>query len=78
MDKIKRYRPTQVQSFEDFFNTVTDLGLCQYCDSYNECEEAMGKDNMEAISGNGCRGFDASIDALKKHFLLDKCATIGT
>ena len=78
MDKIKRYRPTQIQSFEDFFNIVTDLGLCQYCDSYDECMEVMGKDNIETISGQGCGAFDASVDSLKKYFLLDKCATVGT
>ena len=71
--KIKRFREVQSTSFEDFFNKVTDSGLCEYCDSYTECVEYMGAENVESMSGNGCSAFDASVDSLKKHFLLDKC-----
>jgi len=78
MEKIKRYRDTQTISFEDFFNMVTDNGICEYCDSYNYCLEAMGEESIEAVSGNGCGGFDTSIENIKKAYLLQKCATIGT
>lgn len=76
--KIKRFRETQETTFEDFFNKVTDEGICRYCESYQDCMEAMGADNIEAISGNGCGGFDASVDDLKKAFLLEKCVLVGT
>lgn len=78
MDKINRYRETQKQTFDEFFNTVTDLGICQYCDSYQECAEVMGADNIEAISGNGCSAFDTSVDKIKKLYLTKMCLTIGT
>lgn len=78
MEKIKQYRTVQKVSFEDFFNIVTDTGICKYCDSFAECMEAMGEDNMEAISGNGCSAFDNSVDNLKKYFLLEQCVKIGT
>lgn len=75
MDKIKRYRTVQTVSFEDFFNIVTDTGRCEYCDSYADCVEAMGKENVEAISGNGCSAFDNSIENIKKFYLVKMCAT---
>ncbi len=78
MDKIRRYRTAQSITFEDFFNLVTDTGRCEYCDSYEECKEAMGEDNIEAISGNGCSAFDNSIENIKRFYLLDKCVPIGT
>ena len=78
MDKIKRYRTAQSITFEDFFNLVTDTGRCEYCDSYEECKEAMGEDNIEAISGNVCSAFDNSIENIKRFYLLDKCVPIGT
>ena len=78
MDKINRFRTTQVQSFEDFFNDITDKGICKYCDSYKDCMEYMGEENMESMSGNGCGGFDASIEDIKKHFLLEQCAVMKT
>jgi hypothetical protein len=78
MEKIKRYRAVQTVSFEDFFNMVTDKGICEFCDSYNDCVEAMGTENIEAISGNGCSAFDTSVENIKKAYLLQKCATIGT
>ena len=78
MDKINRFRLTQSQSFEDFFSDVTDAGICEYCDSYNECLEVIGKENMECVSGNGCSAFDTSIERIKKAFLIDKCVQIGT
>ena len=71
--KIKRYREVQLVSFEEFFDKATDSGICQYCDSYNECIDYMGYENVESISGNGCSAFDCSVEALKKHFLLEKC-----
>lgn len=71
--KIKRFREVQTTSFEDFFNKITDTGVCEYCDSYDECLEYMGKENIDCISGNGCSSFDTSVDKLKKHFLLEKC-----
>lgn len=77
MDKIKRYRQIQKQSFDEFFNQVTDSGICMYCDSYQECLEAMGADNIECISGNGCSAFDTSVENIKKAFLLEMCV-IGT
>lgn len=82
--KLKRFRETQTISFEEFFNNVTDNGICEYCDSYEECAEAMGIENINSISGNGCSAFDSSVENIKKGFLLDKCAyktekiTVGT
>ena len=73
MDKIKRFRDIQTITFDDFFNIVTDTGICKYCDSYEECLEAMGEDNINAISGNGCSAFDNSVDNIKKFYLIDKC-----
>jgi hypothetical protein len=78
MDKIKRFRNAQTQSFEDFFNLIIDKGVCEYCDSYQECMEIMGQENIEYISGNGCNAFDTSVDRIKKAFLLEKCVPIGT
>jgi hypothetical protein len=78
MDKIKRFRNAQTQSFEDFFNFVTDRGICEYCDSYQDCKEAMGEENLEYLSGNGCGAFDTSVERIKKAFLLEKCIPIGT
>lgn len=78
MDKIKRFRAAQTVSFEEFFNIATDTGICKYCDSYDECCEAMGLDNIEAISGNGCSAFDTSVENLKKFYLLEKCVPVGT
>ena len=78
MEKIKQYRAVQTVSFEDFFNIVTDTGICKYCNSFNECCEAMGENNIEAISGNGCSAFDNSVDNLKKYFLLEQCVNKGT
>lgn len=78
MDKIQRYRAVQTVSFEDFFNIVTDTGVCKYCDSYEECREAMGDENLECISGNGCSAFDTSVENIKKFYLLEKCIPIGT
>ena len=75
MDKIQRYRTTQTVSFEDFFNEVTDSGICEYCDSFKECIEAMGEDNIKVISGNGCSAFDNSIENIKKFYLVEMCAT---
>jgi len=72
--KIKRFRETQTISFDDFFNDIIDNGICEYCNSYEECSEAMGKDNVELISGNGCSAFDNSVDNLRKIFLLTKCS----
>ena len=77
MDKIKRYRNKQEQSFEDFFNIVTDTGICEFCDSYNECLEYIGLDNLSCISGNGCSAFDTSVEKLKKQYLLKYCK-VGT
>ena len=74
MDKIIRYRTAQTVSFEDFFNIVTDTGKCEYCNSYNDCLEVMGLDNLQAISGNGCSAFDNSIENIKKFYLLEMCA----
>ena len=71
--KIKRFREVQLVSFEDFFDKATDSGICEYCDSYNECIDYMGYENVVAISGNGCSAFDCSVEQLKKHFLLEKC-----
>ena len=73
MDKIHRYRNTQEISFDDFVNDVIDKGVCKYCNSYEECLEAMGGNNMESISGNGCAGFDNSVEEIKKIYLIDKC-----
>jgi hypothetical protein len=78
MDKIKRFRNAQTISFEEFFNYVTDKGICEYCDDYEECLEAMGEENIQYMSGNGCGAFDSSVDNIKKHFLLEKCIQIGT
>lgn len=71
MDKINRYRYVQKQSFDEFFNFITDSGICKYCDNYNDCLEAMGTDNLEYMSGNGCSAFDTSIDNIKKAFLIE-------
>ena len=78
MDKIKRFRNTQTQTFDEFFNQITDTGVCEYCDSYDECLEAMGHESIECISGNGCHAFDTSLERIKKAFLLEKCAVKGT
>ena len=78
MEKIKRYRNAQKQSFDEFFNFVTDSGICQYCDNYQECVEAMGIDNIECISGNGCSAFDTSVDNIKNIYLLEKCVPINS
>ena len=78
MDKIKRFRNAQTISFEEFFNFVTDRGICEYCDAYEECMEVMGKENIECLSGNGCGAFDTSVEKIKKAFLLEKCVPIGT
>lgn len=77
-NKINRYREVQSISFEEFFNTVTDTAVCEYCDSYEECKDYMGEDNMEVISGYGCSAFDSSVEKIKNHFLLEKCIPIGT
>lgn len=73
MEKINRYKPTQNHSFEEFFNLVTDIGICECCQSYEECKELMGEDNIKSISGNGCSAFDNSIDNIKKIYLLKEC-----
>ena len=78
MEKIKRYRETQKVSFEDFFNLVTDTGVCKCCKYLNYCIEMMGEDNVEALSGYGCREFDNSVDKLKNFFLIEQCVKIGT
>ena len=38
----------------------------------------MGEDNVEALSGYGCREFDNSVDKLKNFFLIEQCVKIGT
>ena len=73
MDKIQRFRLTQKQTFEDFFNFVTDSGLCKYCDSYEDCCEAMGQENVDSVSGNGCSAFDNSVENIKKFYLVEQC-----
>lgn len=78
MEKICRYRTAQKQTFEEFFNKITDSGICEYCDSYEECMEIMGADNIDMISGNGCSAFDSSVDKIKKRFLVEQCTKIGT
>ena len=78
MDKIIQYRPTQKQTFEDFFNIVTDTGICQYCLGYEECKDVMGEDNILAMTGNGCSAFDNSVDNLKQIYLLEQCTPKGT
>jgi GTP cyclohydrolase III len=77
-NKINRYREVQSTSFEEFFNAVTDTGVCECCDNYEECVQYIGQDNIVTVSGNGCSGFDSSIENIKKHFLLEKCVPIGT
>jgi len=78
MDKIIRYKPTQKQSFEDFFNIVTDTGICKYCLGYEECKDIMGEDNIQAITGNGCSAFDNSVENIKQIYLLEQCIPKGT
>ena len=73
MDKIKRFRNTQIISFDDFLNIVIDTGICKYCSLYEECLEAIGEDNIDTISGNGCSAFDNSVDEIKKIYLVEQC-----
>lgn len=74
--KIKRYREIQSMTFDDYLNVIVDNALCPYCTEYKECLECMGEDNIQAISGCGCSAFDASVEELEKHFLLEKCIKI--
>jgi len=78
MEKIIRFRESQKISFEEFFNTVTDAGICKYCSSYDECVEYIGEENMDCMTGNGCSGFDNSIENLRRFYLIDKCIPVGT
>ena len=78
MNKIQRYRPTQAITFEDFFNTVTDNGICKYCSGYQECLEAMGEENVQSISGYGCSAFDNTVENIKQFYLIEYCVPIGT
>lgn len=73
MERIIQFRPIQKMSFDEFFNLVTDTAPCQYCDSYEECAEVMGYDNIDSISGNGCAAFDNTVENLKKFYLLEQC-----
>ena len=74
MEKIKRYRNTQKQTFESFFEEVTDSGICKYCSSFNDCLTVLGEESIDSISGNGCSAFDNSIEEIKKFYLIEMCS----
>ena len=78
MEKIKEKRDIQSMAFDDFFNLVTDKCFCEYCDSFEDCCDAIGYDNIQALSGRGCKAFDASVEDIKKYYLIEKCIPIGT
>lgn len=76
--KIKKLRETQTTSFEDFFSYVIDNSICNYCENFKECQQIIGEEVIEMVSGKGCDKFDNSIENIKNFFLKEKCAYIGT